>query len=204
MLGLTQVKNLGYNKKQYIFQWIESIDEDSQELLYTMVAFDQTEQQVIPIKTVRQGEELRAVIGSTKIVDGKGIIFYSDTFTDTPKNIRVFAMDEHGNIVSSNILAVDFNNPVVTELHHMEYLQERLAREGLNEVEIHVQQEDVYKRQGMGTGVVVIGLASIIIGEMVFKRIPFMASTTVVILGSILYKASTALALRMGLSLIHI
>lgn len=141
VLGLTQVKNLGYNKKQYIFQWIESIDEDSQELLYTMVAFDQTEQQVIPIKTVRQGEELRAVIGSTKIVDGKGIIFYSDTFTDTPKNIRVFAMDEHGNIVSSNILAVDFNNPVVTELHHMEYLQERLAREGLNEVEIHVQQE---------------------------------------------------------------
>lgn len=52
---------------------------------------------------------------------------------------------------------------------------------------------------GMGTGIIVMGLASIIIGEMVFKKIPLILPTTMALLGSILYKASTALALRMGL-----
>ena len=52
---------------------------------------------------------------------------------------------------------------------------------------------------GMGTGVIVMGLASIIIGEMIFKRIPFVLTTTIVLFGSILYKAITAIALGMGL-----
>lgn len=52
---------------------------------------------------------------------------------------------------------------------------------------------------GMGTGVIVMGLASIIIGEMVFKRVPFVLTTTIALLGSILYKGCTAIALRMGL-----
>jgi putative ABC transport system permease protein len=52
---------------------------------------------------------------------------------------------------------------------------------------------------GMGTGVIVMGLASIIIGEMVFKKLPLILPTTIALLGSILYKASTAFALRMGL-----
>lgn len=53
---------------------------------------------------------------------------------------------------------------------------------------------------GMGSGIIVMGLASIIIGEIVFKKMNFMKATTTVLLGSILYKSSTALALRMNLS----
>lgn len=51
---------------------------------------------------------------------------------------------------------------------------------------------------GMGTGIIVMGLASIILGETVLKSVPFIAPTTMVIVGSILYKASTAFALRLG------
>jgi putative ABC transport system permease protein len=51
---------------------------------------------------------------------------------------------------------------------------------------------------GMGTGVIVMGLASIILGETILKNISFVATTTMVIGGSILYKASTAFALRLG------
>ena len=51
---------------------------------------------------------------------------------------------------------------------------------------------------GMGTGVMVMGLASIILGETVLKSIPFISATTMAIIGSILYKASTAFALKLG------
>lgn len=51
----------------------------------------------------------------------------------------------------------------------------------------------------MGTGMVVLGLASVIIGISLFKKVKFMKATTMVILGSILYKACLAIALNMGL-----
>ena len=43
--------------------------------------------------------------------------------------------------------------------------------------------------QQMGVGMVVLGLASVIIGLSVFKKVTFMKASTMVILGSILYKA---------------
>lgn len=51
----------------------------------------------------------------------------------------------------------------------------------------------------MGTGMVVIGLASVIIGINVFQSLHFVKATTAVILGSILYKACVALAISAGL-----
>lgn len=53
--------------------------------------------------------------------------------------------------------------------------------------------------QQMGVGMVVLGLASVIIGLSVFKKIKFMKATTMVILGSILYKAFLSAALAMEL-----
>lgn len=50
----------------------------------------------------------------------------------------------------------------------------------------------------IGTGTVVIGLASVIIGTNLFKRAPLKA-TTAVIIGSILYKACVAAAIIMGM-----
>ncbi len=53
--------------------------------------------------------------------------------------------------------------------------------------------------QQMGVGMVVLGLASVIIGLSVFKKVKFMKATTMVILGSILYKAFLSAALAMNL-----
>jgi len=51
----------------------------------------------------------------------------------------------------------------------------------------------------MGTGTMVIGLASVIIGTNLFKNFSFMKSTTMAIVGSILYKACVSLAISFGL-----
>ncbi len=49
-----------------------------------------------------------------------------------------------------------------------------------------------------GTGTVVICLASVIIGTRLFGKLKFIGNTTAVILGSILYKGSIAVALKLG------
>lgn len=53
--------------------------------------------------------------------------------------------------------------------------------------------------QQMGVGMVVLALASVIIGLSVFKKAGFMKATTMVILGSILYKGCLSVALAVGL-----
>lgn len=53
--------------------------------------------------------------------------------------------------------------------------------------------------QQMGVGMVVLGLASVIIGLSVFKKVKFMKPTTMVILGSVLYKAFLSAALALNL-----
>jgi putative ABC transport system permease protein len=50
-----------------------------------------------------------------------------------------------------------------------------------------------------GTGTIVIGLASVIIGINVFKKCTFIKATTAVIIGSIIYKACVALAISAGM-----
>lgn len=52
----------------------------------------------------------------------------------------------------------------------------------------------------MGTGTIVIGLANVIIGTKLFKRVGFVKATTAVVLGSIIYKACVSLAIFMGLA----
>ena len=48
----------------------------------------------------------------------------------------------------------------------------------------------------MGTGAIVIGLASVIIGTSLFKRLSVFKATTAVLAGSVIYKACVAVALR--------
>lgn len=50
----------------------------------------------------------------------------------------------------------------------------------------------------MGSGFVVIALASIILGQSVFKRSSFLKGTTVAIIGAFFYKLSVGLALNLG------
>ena len=60
---------------------------------------------------------------------------------------------------------------------------------------IFCQEERVFEIS-VGTGAVVIGLASVIIGTSLFKKLTAMTATTMVIVGSSLDKACTAVAMR--------
>lgn len=50
-----------------------------------------------------------------------------------------------------------------------------------------------------GTGMVVMGLASVIVGMSIFGKIRFMKPTTMVVLGAIIYKTCLVIAMQMGL-----
>lgn len=52
---------------------------------------------------------------------------------------------------------------------------------------------------GMGTGIVVMGLAAVIIGESVFSKVKVLKATTTALFGSMIYKGSIAIALMLGL-----
>jgi len=64
---------------------------------------------------------------------------------------------------------------------------------------IYAQQQRCFEIS-IGTGAVVIGLASVIIGTSMFKRVSLIRVTSSVIVGSILYKACVALAMFAGIS----
>ena len=52
----------------------------------------------------------------------------------------------------------------------------------------------------MGTGTLVLAVASVIVGTQLLRGLRFLRATTTVVLGSIIYKGCVALALDMGLS----
>ncbi len=53
---------------------------------------------------------------------------------------------------------------------------------------------------GMGTGLIVSGLASIVIGEILFKKAHLLKVTSITILGSLVYRGILSTALKMGLN----
>lgn len=63
---------------------------------------------------------------------------------------------------------------------------------------IYAQQQRSFEIS-IGTGAVVIGLASVIIGTSLFKKLTMLRVTASVVIGSILYKACVALAMFAGI-----
>lgn len=63
---------------------------------------------------------------------------------------------------------------------------------------VYCQQKGFFEIS-VGTGTIVIGLANVIIGTQLFKRIGFVKSTTAVIIGSIVYKACVSIAISCGM-----
>lgn len=59
-------------------------------------------------------------------------------------------------------------------------------------------QQQRYFDISMGTGTVVIGLASVIIGTSLFRKVTFLRVTSSVVIGSIIYKGCVALAISLG------
>lgn len=62
-----------------------------------------------------------------------------------------------------------------------------------------VAQANGFADVGMGVGTIVIGLASVIIGEVLFAPKSFKANLIAVVLGSIIYRLVIALVLEMGM-----
>ncbi len=60
---------------------------------------------------------------------------------------------------------------------------------------VFAQEERVFEIS-MGTGAIVIGLANVIIGTSIFRKATFLQATTAVLVGSVIYKACVAIALR--------
>lgn len=60
---------------------------------------------------------------------------------------------------------------------------------------VFAQEERVFEIS-MGTGAIVIGLASVIIGTSIFKKVTLLKATTAVLIGSVIYKACVAVALK--------
>ena len=60
---------------------------------------------------------------------------------------------------------------------------------------VFCQEERVFEIS-MGTGAIVIGLASVIIGTSLFKKLTLLKATSAVLIGSVVYKACVAIALR--------
>ena len=63
---------------------------------------------------------------------------------------------------------------------------------------VYCQQKGFFEIS-IGTGTIVIGLANVIIGTKLFKRVGFVKSTTAVIIGSIIYKACVSIAIYLGM-----
>ena len=64
-----------------------------------------------------------------------------------------------------------------------------------------MMQQQGFFEISMGTGVMVIGLASVIIGTNLFKKLSSIKSTTSVVLGSIIYKACMSIAMDISIGL---
>lgn len=64
---------------------------------------------------------------------------------------------------------------------------------------IYAQQQRSFEIT-IGTGAVVIGLASVIVGTSLFKKVTMLRVTSSVIIGSILYKGCVALAMFLGIN----
>ncbi|MBM7853879.1 putative ABC transport system permease protein [Desulfohalotomaculum tongense] len=62
-----------------------------------------------------------------------------------------------------------------------------------------VAQYQSYSDVGMGIGMIVVGLASVIMGEVIFGQGTLLRSLVAVILGSVVYRAVIALVMRLGL-----
>ena len=63
-----------------------------------------------------------------------------------------------------------------------------------------VCQEQRFFEVSMGTGSMVMGLAAVVLGMKLLESLDFMKDTTKVLVGSIIYKASIALAIALGFS----
>ena len=109
-----------------------------------------------------------------------------DLYLKTKSGYLLRAVGDNDNLVTS--LAKDKGNVKILGLAIANGL---VALSGC----VFCQEQRVFDIS-TGTGSMVIGLASVIIGMALFKKLPKVKATTAVFVGSILYKACVALAIK--------
>lgn len=109
-----------------------------------------------------------------------------DLYLKTKSGLLLRAVGDNANLVTS--LAKDQGNVKILGLAIANGL---VALAGC----VFCQEQRVFEISS-GTGAIVIGLASVIIGTSLFKNIRFFNATAAVLIGSVIYKACVAAALK--------
>lgn len=109
-----------------------------------------------------------------------------DMYLKTKSGFLLRAVGDNANLVTS--LAKDQGNVKILGLAIANGL---VCLSG----SIFCQEQRVFEISS-GTGAIVIGLASVIIGTSLFRSFTFMKATTAVLIGSVIYKACVAAALK--------
>ena len=112
--------------------------------------------------------------------------FLLDAYLKTKSGYLLRAVGDNATLVTS--LAKDQGNVKIVGLAIANGL---VALAG----SVFCQEERVFEIS-MGTGAIVIGLASVIIGTSLFRKVTVFRTTTAVLIGSVLYKACVAVALK--------
>lgn len=113
-----------------------------------------------------------------------------DVFMKTKVGFLLFAVGDNEQVVTS--LGVNKNNVKILGLMVSNAL---VALAGAL-----TAQYQGYADVGMGTGVVVKGLACVIIGTSLLGRVSFIKSTSQAIIGTVIYYVAISVALKLGLS----
>lgn len=109
-----------------------------------------------------------------------------DLYLKTKSGLLLRAVGDNANLVTS--LAKDQGNVKILGLSIANGL---VALAG----SVFCQEQRVFEISS-GTGAIVIGLASVIIGTSLFKNVRLLNTTTAVLIGSVIYKACVAAALK--------
>ena len=107
-----------------------------------------------------------------------------DLYLQTKSGFLLRAVGDNANLVTS--LAKDQGNVKILGL---------AIANGMVAMAGGIQEQRVFEISS-GTGAIVIGLASVIIGTSLFKNLTFLKATTAVLIGSVVYKACVAVALK--------
>ena len=146
-------------------------------------------QDTIITRVTSLGFETDTAVIIVGVVSVLAVILILWWFFGTEKGFAIRATGDNSNMIRA--LGVNTNSMVILGLVISNGL---IALSG----SIRAQYND-YDDVGMGTGTIVIGLASVIIGEVLFGNTSILRSLFAVVLGSILYRIIIAFVLSKGL-----
>lgn len=138
------------------------------------------------IPSAGRGPDFRVAIVAFVIVIGMKLLL--DYFLKTRKGLLLRAAGDNQQVV--NAMGI---HPGSMKILGLALANGLVALAGA----ILAQQQGFFE-VSMGTGIMVMGLASVIMGTVLFTRISRLSPTTKVLLGAILYKALVSLAINLG------